>query len=187
MEDSQNAARTAPGVSGPLDNSTVGQLAHLSEMDNYEIADGEPNIKGWDVRTVNGEKIGDVEDLIVDTALMKVRYIEVKLEKAMAMNDELRHALIPIGSARLDDDKDDVFISLHSEQVVSLPAYVHGALTREYETTLLGSFVQPDTVRSLAEAPGAFYDGEYFDDRRAFEGRRTVERQNTDYLRRLGE
>jgi hypothetical protein len=51
MQDSQNVARTAPGLSGPLDNSTVGHLAHLSEMDNYEIADGEPNIKGWDVRS----------------------------------------------------------------------------------------------------------------------------------------
>ena len=187
MQDSQNVARTAPGISGPLDNSTVGHLAHLSEMDNYEIADGEPNIKGWDVRTTNGEKIGDVEDLIVDTALMKVRYIEVRLEKALAMNDEHRHALIPIGSARLDDDKDDVFISLQGDQVMLLPAYVRGTLTREYETSLLDGFARPDTVQPLTEEPGAFYDGEYFDDRRTFEGRRTPERRDDDYLRRLGD
>jgi len=187
MQDRPNTARTTPGVSGPLDNSTVGQLAHLSEMDNFEIADGEPNIKGWDVRTMNGEKIGDVEDLIVDTALMKVRYIEVKLEKELAVNDERRHALIPIGSARLDDDKDDVLISLHGEQMMSLPAYVRGSLTREYETSLLDSFARPVTVRSVAQEPGAFYDGEYFDERRTFEGRRTPERRDDDYLRRLGD
>ncbi len=187
MQNSPNTARTTPGVSGNLDNSTVGQLAHLSEMDNFEIADGEPDINGWDVRTMAGEKIGDVDDLIVDTATMKVRYIEVKLEKELAPNEDRRHALIPIGSARLDDDKDDVMVSLRSDQLMSLPAYVRGKLTREYENELLTGFTRPDTPSSLAREPGAFYDGEYFDEGRAFEGRRGVDRRDESYLRRLGD
>lgn len=185
MQDRPDTARTAPGASGQLDNSTVGQLAHLSEMDNYEIADGEPDIKGWDVRTMTGEKIGDVEDLIVDTATMKVRYIEIKLEKELVSNEDRRHALIPIGSARLDDDKDDVMVSLRGDQFAMLPAYVRGSLTREYEQALLDGFARPDTPRSLVTEPGAFYDGEYFEEARAFEGRRAAERRDESHLRRL--
>ncbi len=200
MQNNPNTARTAPGMSGQLDssthgqldndthgqldNSTHGQLAHLSEMDDFEISDGEPDIKGWDVRTQDGEKIGDVEDLIVDTAVMKVRYIEIKLEKELAPNDDRRHALIPIGSARLDDDKDDVVINLQGNQILSLPAYTRGAITREYETELRNGFAQSDNSNSLGRESRAFYDSDDFDEGRAFSGRRTAERRDESYLRR---
>lgn len=192
----QGTARTVPGTSEQYDNSTAGQLAHLSEMDDFEIADGEPDINGWDVRTLSGEKIGEVDDLIVDTALMKVRYIEVKLDKdrgarndrgrdhARGAGDDREFALIPIGSARLDDDKDDVLINLHDEQLQSLPAYVRGSLTRDYETQLLHGFARPDTAPSAVTDQGGFYDGEYFDDRTAFDGRRDASRRDESYLRR---
>lgn len=100
MQDRTQTQRDASPVAGRLDNSTSGQLAHLREMDDYEITDGEPDIKGWDVRTVTGEKVGKVEDLIVDTALMKVRYIEVKFDKLLMASGEMRHALIPIDEVR---------------------------------------------------------------------------------------
>lgn len=185
MPDRTHAPHTTANVSGPLDNSILGTLAHLSEMDDYEIRDGEPDIKGWDVRTLTGEKVGKVEDLIVDTALMKVRYIEVTFEKLLMAGGEKRHALIPIGSSRLDDDADDVLLNLRDEQLITLPAYVRGTLTREYEMELLHGFERVDTSPTLVGEASDFYDDEHFNEGRAFEGRRAAERRDDSYLRRL--
>jgi len=186
MPDRTHAPHDASHVSGRLDNSTSGQLAHLSEMDDYEISDGEPDIKGWDVRTMTGAKVGKVEDLIVDTALMKVRYIEVKFDKLLMASGEMRHALIPIGASRLDDDADDVLVNLRDDQLITLPAYVRGTLTREYESELLHGFERADTSSpTLVGEASDFYDDEHFNESRAFQGRRRAERSDDSYLRRL--
>ena len=55
----------------------------LQELDhsNFEIVQGEPDIRGWDVRYKNGEKIGSIEELILDTKARKVRYMVVDLDE----------------------------------------------------------------------------------------------------------
>jgi hypothetical protein len=87
------------------------RLVHLDDAGDLQVADGDPDIRGWDVRTADGEKIGKVKDLIVDTGLMKVRYIEASIDKEVLNASDDRHVLIPVGSARLDDDEDDVYLS----------------------------------------------------------------------------
>lgn len=184
MDNRIDPARTTTGSTGRLDNTTLGQLVHLSEMDDYEIADGEPDIVGWDVRAANGDKIGDVEDLLVDSATLRVRYVEVKLEKDLVPNKDRRHALIPIGAARLNEDEDDVLISLGSERLLALPAYVKGTLTREYEQSVVDGFVPASDRVVSTDDDQDFYGGEHFDDRRMFETRREEGRRDDAYLRR---
>lgn len=87
-----------------------GSLARLNELDNYEVADGDADIRGWDVRMEDGRKVGKVDELIVDTAALKARYIEVKVEKGFAGTDDDRWALIPIGTAQFDEKEDEVII-----------------------------------------------------------------------------
>lgn len=72
------------GDTASLKTTATGQLAHLSDLDDMRIVEGESDIRGWSVRGTDGETVGKVEDLLVDTASMKVRYIEVRLEKAIA-------------------------------------------------------------------------------------------------------
>lgn len=76
--------RVRLGDNDSLRTTAAGQLRHLDDLDDFKIAEGEPDIRGWDVRGTDGSKLGTVEDLLVDTAAMKVRYIEVKLEKEIA-------------------------------------------------------------------------------------------------------
>jgi len=76
--------RVTLGDNDSLNTTAAGQLVHLDDLDDFKIADGEPDIRGWDVRGADGTKVGEVEDLLIDTAAMKVRYIEVKLEKDVA-------------------------------------------------------------------------------------------------------
>jgi photosynthetic reaction center H subunit len=87
-----------------------GSIARLSELDNYEVADGQADIRGWEVRMQDGRKVGRVDELIVDTVALRARYIEVKVDKAFTGKDDDRWALIPIGTAQLHEEKDEVII-----------------------------------------------------------------------------
>jgi len=186
MDNQLNTARSKSDDIGRLDNTTLGQLTHLSDMDDYEIVDGEPDISGWDVRASNGDKIGEVEDLLVDSATLRVRYIEVELNKDLVPDNDRRHALIPIGAARLNSEKDDVVINLGSERLLTLPPYVRGTLSREYEQSIVDGFAPASVHVVSTNTERDFYDGEQFDDRRLLEGRRQPAHRDSAYLRRPG-
>ncbi|HEU4859897.1 MAG TPA: PRC-barrel domain-containing protein [Chitinophagaceae bacterium] len=107
----------------------------LQELDRseYEIVKGEPDIRGWDVKYITGQKLGVVEELILDTQEKKVRYLIVDLEE-----NELkllpRKILIPIGLAELDRKDDDVLIpNIAREQLSRLPDYDRNHLTVDAE------------------------------------------------------
>ncbi|QJR34284.1 PRC-barrel domain-containing protein [Gemmatimonas groenlandica] len=99
------------------------RLVHLKDASDLEVADGDPDIRGWDLRTLDGEKIGTVEDLVVDTSLMRVRYIDGEVMLHDVAQQTKRRVLIPIESARLDEDEDDVIIELSSAATRALPTY----------------------------------------------------------------
>ncbi len=148
-------------------------LARLSDMDDFEIADGEPDIRGWDVRTMDGRKIGEVDDLLVDTGMLKVRYLEMKLDDEFS--PDRRHTVVPIGVTRLDDDEDEVVVNLRADAINGLPPYTpDGALSREHESALIAQLGKPAQGKSTGKLgnSGDFYGQPYFDDNSPFEGRR---------------
>lgn len=55
-------------------------IKRLSDAHGYKVEPGDPDPRGWTVSNTNGERIGVVEDLLVDTELMKVRYFQVRLD-----------------------------------------------------------------------------------------------------------
>src|SRR4029078_465473 len=107
----------------------------LQELDrsDFEIVDGEPDIRGWDVKNTNGQKIGEVEELIVDAQQKKVRYMVVDLDDNELKLDHHK-VLIPIGLAELHRSDDDVILpAVLPEQLHSLPDYDKSNLTPEIE------------------------------------------------------
>ncbi len=103
-------------------------LARLHELDDYKVADGDPDVRGWDVKTSDGKRAGKVEDLIVDTGTMQVRYLDVELDRKTLQLNEDRHVLVPLANARLDDDRDDVMLgTMTAAEVIKLQPYKHGA------------------------------------------------------------
>ncbi len=103
------------------DAVTRAQLARLHQLNDFKVADGDPDVRGWPVKTADGRRAGKVDDLIVDTEAMKVRYLDVELDrKALQLNEE-RHVLVPIANVRLDDVNDDVLLgSMTVEDVARL-------------------------------------------------------------------
>ncbi len=165
--------------------SATPALLHLSDMDDCEIADGEPDIRGWDIKTMDGRKIGEVDDLLVDTQQMKVRYMEVSLDDEFGTDEHHRQAVLPIGSARLDDDEDEVVVNMRAEDLRGLPPYTRNAFSRDDERTLMERLAgrnngAADASLSASAHNDDFYGQPSFDDQRLFEGRRAKHGSRAD-------
>ena len=122
-----------------LDRSThtATNLARLDELDDFEIADGEPDIRGWTVRTLDGREIGEVDNLIADPTARKVRYLEVKAKHDLLGTKEDENVLIPISAARLNDDDDIVTLNaLPSSGLRGIPRFGRAPLTADNDRTL---------------------------------------------------
>jgi hypothetical protein len=86
------------------------QIASLSALDDYEVADGYPEVRGWDVRDADDRSIGYVYDLLVDLTAMRVRYLDVELSPRFADVQADRRVLIPMESVDLDGTGDVVVL-----------------------------------------------------------------------------
>lgn len=133
-------------------------LRRLRDLTDFEVADNNPDVRGWTVRGSDGQALGTVFELIVDVDALKVRYLDVKLDGRFHINEHENHILLPIGAASLDEDGDNVFVpALNADSVLSYPPYVEIQITREYEEAML---------RALGKEPEAaprFYEQESFD------------------------
>ena len=114
----------------------------LQELDrsNFEIVKGEPDIRGWDVKNTTNQKIGSVEELILDAKEKKVRYMIVDLDEN-ELKLKHRKVLIPIGLAELDQKHDDVLMpNVSLDQVCQLPDYDKNSLTVDMERRISSTF-----------------------------------------------
>jgi len=102
---------------------TPESLRRLSDAD-YDIAPGEPDVRGWDVVLSDDEPIGEVEELIVDLDAARVRYLDIELDRTATGLDRSRHVLVPIDRARLDTDhKHVVLTGATRATLTSLPEF----------------------------------------------------------------
>ncbi|RYZ30978.1 MAG: hypothetical protein EOO10_00875 [Chitinophagaceae bacterium] len=141
----------------------------LQELDNsdFEIVKGEPDIRGWDVKNAHGQKIGEVEELIVDAQQKKVRYMVVDLD-----DNELklshRKILLPIGMAELHQKDDDVILpNVTADHLSVLPVYDKNNITPDVERkicTTLGRKTETNSLLEGEEMHPEFYRHEYYND-----------------------
>jgi len=167
-------------------------LRALSGLDDFGITDGEPDIRGWTVRMTDGVEVGEVDDLIIDTAAMKVRYMCVELDTDASGLDGTRRVLIPLGTARLDDEGDNVFITASASQLRALPQYDDDAFRSDDHADSHAIFGRPWMTGQTASADDNrintidsrdMYEQDQYDDREFF-GTRRPEREAQSYLRR---
>jgi sporulation protein YlmC with PRC-barrel domain len=141
----------------------------LQELDrsDFEIVDGEPDIRGWDVKNSRGEKIGEVEELIVDAQQKKVRYMVVDLDDNELKLDH-KKVLVPVGLAELHEKDDDVILpNVQAEHFRSLPAYDKENLTPEVERRICSTLGRPNetmVTKNSGEHHPEFYKHDYFND-----------------------
>ncbi|CAN5871676.1 hypothetical protein BH20GEM3_BH20GEM3_02930 [soil metagenome] len=157
-------------------NETTGRIVPLDEMDDYKVAEGDPDVRGWDVIASDGSKIGEVEHLLVDTDAMKVRYLSVERDTGWFDTSDEPAVIVPIGAARLDREEKRVITDrMASTDFRTVPGYRRDAgVTREYETSVRSHYDRGTTGAAAAGAAGAaFYEGEHDDDNRFYGRDRT--------------
>lgn len=162
-----------------MDNTKHRRLQELDRSD-FEIMKGEPDIRGWDVKNSAGQKIGEVEELIVDAQQKSVRYMVVDLDDNELKLDH-RKVLFPIGLAELHADDDDVLLpAISVGQISALPVYDRDNLDDEVEETIftvlnqntatpLPSNTETSSERRrharIIEHNDNFYQHDYFQDK----------------------
>lgn len=188
--DTNRDLNTSNDVRAGAATGSAAGLRRLSELDDFEVADGDPDIRGWDVKSSDGRKLGEVEELLVDLDAMRVRYIEVELDKKELNLREDRRILVPIGTARLDDEHDNVLVSQSSTDLLAAPQYDRAKFSDDYERSLHGWYGKrggAGTAAATAALTGADrYKGDLYDDSKFF-GKRRTGRENQSYLTRSEE
>lgn len=114
----------------------------LAQLQGFRIANGAMDMRLWQVHSGDGRWIGTVNELLVDTATMEVRYLDVEVENLLATGRE-RHVLIPIGHARPDARLSSTVVvdALSARAVAGVPDYERGAVVRGADAEYTRPFV----------------------------------------------
>lgn len=105
-------------------------LRPMRELGKFRVADGEPDVRGWDVYTSTGREIGKVHELLVDTDAGEVVMLDVDLKR----ND--RHTLAPVRAAWIDHASHRVIIDAAEVQgAEELPSLARDARMTDEEAS----------------------------------------------------
>jgi sporulation protein YlmC with PRC-barrel domain len=155
----------------------LGMLAHLSDLHDFRLAEGEPDIRGWDVVLPDGRRAGKVEDLIVDTDDLSVRYLEVRVRGEILGTDEDTYVLVPVSAARLDDDDDRVVVDrLPGTGLAAAPRFARGVPTDEQERSIREYYGAADRAAEALDHRAG--------DQRRFWGQRRTGREGSPLVSR---
>jgi len=103
MANRRERSRADSAGVGP-DPRYADDLVSIRDLHDFRIASGQADIRGWDVRTLAGRKVGDVDDLLIDTRRGEVVMIDVDIK------DTDRHAEVPIRNVQIDRERKCVVI-----------------------------------------------------------------------------
>jgi len=158
-------------------SNKVKRLQELSGS-GYEVAKGQPDIRGWEVRDVNGHLIGKVHELIFDIRASKVRYLIVNVNDSKELQLEKRLVLVPIGLAVLEPKNDDVILpNVTPFQLRALPRYHKDDLGMKAEHAICTVFGRTDAkipanYTDDQEVDENFYNNEMFNENNMYSRRR---------------
>lgn len=145
-------------------------LFRLGELDDYKVASGNPDVRGWALVDRDNQKLGTVNELIVDLDSQKVRYLDVKPEADTFRGEGEHRLLIPIGVARIDDSNNNVIVrELDKDRLNAMPPHRGEAITRDYEREVVSRFNtsepgRPEAERQERVTTDDFYNNQLYDE-----------------------
>lgn len=171
------------------------RLHYLHDLDDYKVASGQPDVRGWDLVDVHNERIGTVDNLLVDVKAEKVRYLDVDLDDRIigenydpqdnpnvegvhgfTNREGDKHLIVPIGLARLDENNNCVVVDEVDKEIFGkAPRYKKGTpISADYEYAVSEALVSPreatgENDRPIGTAvPGEFYERDAYDEKRFY-------------------
>src|SRR6476620_1218835 len=143
---------------------------------DFEIAKGQPDIRGWEVRDAQGRLMGKVRELIFDARDHKVRYMVVDVKDSKELELENRTVLVPIGLAELEPRHDDVLLpKVTPFQLRALPKYNKEDLGTRAEKAVSTVFGRnTDNYADDADLGAGFYDNDDFNEENMYRQRKNM-------------
>lgn len=144
----------------------------------YEVAKGQPDIRGWEVRDSHGHLMGKVHELIFDSRANKVRYMVINVNDSKELQLEKRTVMVPIGLAVLEHKYDDVILpNVTPFQLRALPRYDKNDLGTRAEHAISTVFGRTDTKTTTThtnedDVDESFYNNEMFNEDNMYSLRR---------------
>ena len=167
---------------------------------NFEIEEGQPDIREWIVKNYEGHTIGKVVDLLFNPTSSCVRYMIIEVDKDSYDIGEGKKILVPIGAADLYDDRLQyknesnylsparnnrsynpfsdgkvVIVPISMRHIVQLPEYLTDSVNPQTEMLIRNIYLgNKDITSTHASAPydaNEFYNHYHFDQDRFYEGK----------------
>ena len=101
------------------------RLVPLRELGDWDLADGEPDIRGWEVRTLGGRVLGEVDELLIDKDAGEVVMLDIDLAGSS------RKTLAPLRAVQLDREDRIVRIDTADLEQEDLPAIDRADVSEE--------------------------------------------------------
>jgi sporulation protein YlmC with PRC-barrel domain len=148
MDRNDRDGRDAAGI-GPYAQERE-QLVAMSTLESWTVSPGEPDIRGWEVRTVSGRQLGVVGDLLIDQAQGEVVLLDVDLPGTD------RHTFVPIRVVQIDRMKRLVLMDSADLPESDLARGVRG--TSQAASASGGTVRYPVSDREVHSAPPELAD-----------------------------
>ena len=140
-------------------------LFYLHELSDYKVADDYADVRGWDVKDVDGRIVGKVDNLLVSKAAERVVYLDVDVDTSIIEKghdvygkssdgiheflnkDGENHLIIPIGMVVISRERKDVVTTeLNHATFAKTKRFEKGyAIKPDYELATYNNYrEQPD-------------------------------------------
>ncbi len=105
----------------PVTTEELVGLHPLSSLEDWEFAEGEPDVRGWSVLDDNDEKIGTVDDLIVDAETGEIIFAVIAHGGLLGLGQE--ETAIPLDLLDVDEDDGVLKFLGVADEVREAPRY----------------------------------------------------------------
>ncbi len=158
-------------------------LFYLEELSDYEVADSDKDVRGWEVKDKDGRVIGKVDNLLVNKTTERVVYLDIEVDTSILEanhqpysrrskdgvheflnEDGENHLILPIGLAHLNTESKIVFSdSIDHRTFAETKRFKKGSpFQRDYEMNVLDSYNRSNENHTYPEED-LFYDQDEFD------------------------
>lgn len=146
-------------------NQDKKDLFYLNDLSDYKVAEDYNDVRGWDVRDVEGRVVGKVDEFLVSKRAKRVVYLDVYVDASIIEKDHdvyekssqgirgflnkngENHLIIPIGMVTIRRETKDVIASeINYETFAKTKRFEKGFLVNlQYEVAAYNSYrSQPD-------------------------------------------
>ena len=99
-------------------------MVPLRSLPDWRVAEGDPDIRGWEVFDTSGEKIGQIDDLLINTTTGEAVYAVIAYGGSLGIGT--KRALLPIDDLQLDLGNKQAICHYSVDALKAAPEYEEG-------------------------------------------------------------